>query len=174
MREELARLKGEGLRIGLSLSGPRQAETLRRALDVEVAEERLFDCVQATWNLLEPSAGRALAEAHAIGVGVVVKEALANGRLTARTDDPAFAPERRVLADEAIRLGTTLDGLALAAVLARPCADVVLCGAATAEQLRSNPGPMAVAWDDEAGERLGPLAENPEGYWATRSRLPWN
>ena len=33
---------------------------------------------------------------------------------------------------------------------------------------------MAVAWDEEAGERLGPLAENPEGYWVTRSRLPWN
>ena len=51
----------------------------------------LFDAVQATWNLLEPSAGPALAEAHAAGVGVIVKEALANGRLTARNDDPAFA-----------------------------------------------------------------------------------
>jgi aryl-alcohol dehydrogenase-like predicted oxidoreductase len=174
VREELARLKGEGLRIGLSLSGPRQTETLRRALDVEVAGERLFDCVQATWNLLEPSAGPALAAAHSIGMGVVVKEALANGRLTARNEDPAFAPNRRVLAEEAIRLETTLDGLALAAVLARPWADVVLSGAATSEQLRSNLAATAVAWDDEAGERLGQLAEDPEGYWATRSRLPWN
>jgi aryl-alcohol dehydrogenase-like predicted oxidoreductase len=171
MREGLARLKGEGLRIGLSLSGPRQAETLRRAVDVEVAGERLFDCVQATLNLLEPSAGLVLAGAHAIGMGVVVKEALANGRLTARNNDPAFAPERRVLADEAIRLGTTVDGVALAAVLARPWAEVVLSGAATGEQLRSNLAATAVAWDDEAVVRLGPLAEGPEGYWATRSGM---
>src|SRR5436305_1641209 len=78
--EERARLRAGGLKIGLSTSGPRQAETLRRALDVAVAGERLFDCVQATWNLLEPSAGPVLAEAHAAGVGVIVKEALANGR----------------------------------------------------------------------------------------------
>jgi aryl-alcohol dehydrogenase-like predicted oxidoreductase len=171
---ELARLKGEGLRIGLSLSGPRQAETLRKALEVTIAGSRLFDCVQATWNLLEPSAGPPLAEARALGMGVIVKEALANGRLTSRNEDPAFAAARRVLEGEADRLGTTLDALALAAVLARPWADVVLSGAATAEQLRSNLAAMAVAWDGEPGERLDGLAESPEDYWAIRARMPWN
>lgn len=172
VREELARLKGEGLRVGLSLSGPRQTETLRRALGVEVAGRRLFDTVQATWNLLEPSAGAALAEAHAAGMGVIVKEALANGRLTARNDDddPAFAPRRRVLEAEASRLGTGLDALALA----NPWAAVVLSGATTAEQLASNLAANAVGWDDRAGEWLGALAERPEVYWSTRSRLPWN
>jgi aryl-alcohol dehydrogenase-like predicted oxidoreductase len=171
---ELARLKGEGLRIGLSLSGPRQAEALRRAMDVRAAGERLFDVVQATWNLLEPSAGPALAEAHALGMGVIVKEALANGRLASRNDDPAFADARRVLEGESTRLGTTLDALALAAALARPWADVVLSGAANTEQLRSNLAAAAVAWDVEADGRLGPLAESPEDYWAIRARMPWN
>jgi aryl-alcohol dehydrogenase-like predicted oxidoreductase len=105
----------------------------------------LFDCILATWNPLGQSAGPALAEAHAIGMVLVVKVALANGRLTARNEDPSFAPKRRVLAQEAFRLGTTIDGLALAAVLARPWADVVLSGAATAEQLHSNQEAMAVA-----------------------------
>ena len=40
-----------------------------------------FDCVQATWNVLEPSAGPALAAAHDAGLGVIIKEAVANGRL---------------------------------------------------------------------------------------------
>lgn len=40
----------------------------------------LFDCVQATWNLLEQSAGGALAEARQAGMDVIVKEAMANGR----------------------------------------------------------------------------------------------
>ena len=171
---ELARLKGEGLRIGLSLSGPRQAEALARAMDVRADGERLFDVVQATWNLLEPSAGPALAEAHALGMGVVVKEALANGRLASRNDDPAFADRRRVLEGEANRLGTTLDALALSAALARPWADVVLSGAANEEQLRSNLAATTVAWDLEAEGRLDPFAESPEEYWATRARMPWN
>jgi aryl-alcohol dehydrogenase-like predicted oxidoreductase len=62
--DELARMQQEGLRIGLTLSGPNQAETLNRALDVTIAGRRPFDCVQATWNVLEPSAGPALRAAH--------------------------------------------------------------------------------------------------------------
>jgi aryl-alcohol dehydrogenase-like predicted oxidoreductase len=172
--EELARLRGTGLRIGLTLSGSRQAETLRRALDVRVGGERVFDCVQATWNLLEPSAGPALWEAHAAGLGVLVKEALANGRLTARNDAPDFAPQRRLLEEVAGRLGTTLDALALAAVLAQPWADVVLSGASTEEQLGANVGAMAVRWDEQPAEQLAPLRESPAEYWERRGRLRWN
>ena len=46
-----------------------------------------FQSVQATWNLLERSAGPALADAHAAGWGVIVKEALANGRLAERDQE---------------------------------------------------------------------------------------
>jgi aryl-alcohol dehydrogenase-like predicted oxidoreductase len=170
----LAGLRAGGTRVGLSVSGPQQAGAIRRALDVELDGRRLFDCVQATWNVLEPSAGPALAEAHAAGVGVIVKEALANGRLTPRNDAPAFAGKRRALEETAARLGATTDALALAAVLAQSWADVVLSGAATVEHLRSNLGALAVRWDAEAAERLRPLAEPPEEYWATRGGLRWN
>ena len=49
--------------------------------------------MQATWNLLEPSAGPALAEARAAGMGVIIKEALANGRLTSRNTDVRLTGE---------------------------------------------------------------------------------
>jgi aryl-alcohol dehydrogenase-like predicted oxidoreductase len=172
--DELVRLRDTGVRVGLTLSGPGQGETLRRALDVTVGGQRLFNCVQATWNLLEPSAGQALARAHEAGLGVIVKEALANGRLTHRNDDPSFAAKRRLLDEVSSRLGTTLDGLALAAVLAQPWADAVLSGATSAEQLRSNVAALRVAWDDAAAERLQAVVEEPRHYWATRARLPWN
>jgi aryl-alcohol dehydrogenase-like predicted oxidoreductase len=171
---ELARLRASGVRIGLTLSGPRQADVLRRALAVRVDGAALFDSVQATWNLLEPSAGLALREAHEAGLGVILKEVLANGRLTERNDDPAFAPRRRVLLAAVARLQTTLDGLALAAALAQPWADVVLSGAATVEQLRSNAAAFAVAWDAQAAEGLQSVVEGPEEYWSNRGRLPWN
>jgi aryl-alcohol dehydrogenase-like predicted oxidoreductase len=171
--EELARLREEfGWKIGLSLTGPRQGETLARALEVEADGLRLFDAVQATWNLLEPSSGPKLAEARNAGLGVIVKEALANGRLTTRNDDPAFANSRKILQVEADRLGTTLDALALAAALAQPWADVVLLGAATVAQLRSN----LTALDDAApvdGERFASLVRDPQVYWSERAAMPW-
>lgn len=170
----LARLKEEGVLIGLTLSGPRQAEVLERALAVEVDGERLFDAVQATWNLLEPSADAALARAHAAGLGVIVKEALANGRLTDRNTDPDLAPRGRVLADLATRFAVTTDVVALAAALARPWADVVLSGAATVAQLHSNLRALDVAWDEQAESEIDRLAEAPEAYWLTRSGLAWN
>jgi aryl-alcohol dehydrogenase-like predicted oxidoreductase len=172
--EELARLKATGIRIGLSVTGPNQARTLRRALEITVAGTRLFNCVQATWNLLETSVGKALAEAHAAGIGIIVKEALANGRLTARNTEPGFAQRRQLLAQEAVRLNTSMDALALAAALAQPWADVVLSGAATTDQLSSNVAALTVPWDERAARCLSTLAEAPSDYWTTRSNLTWN
>ena len=172
--DELARLRDAGLAVGLTLSGPRQGETLARALEIEIAGQPLFAAVQATWNLLEPSAGPLLAAAHAAGMGVIVKEALANGRLTSRNEAPAFAMQRRLLDDAAIALGASLDALALAAVLHQPWATVVLSGAATAEQVRSNAAALDVPWNPALAAALAPLAEAPADYWATRSELAWN
>ena len=67
-RSVLARLRASGVSIGVTVTGPKQAETTERALEVSG-----FDAVQATWNLLERAAGSAVAEAHAAGVGVIVK-----------------------------------------------------------------------------------------------------
>lgn len=165
----LAELAASGVRVGLSTSGPRQADTLRRALAVRVDGFNPLSVVQATWNPLEPSAGEALAEAHAAGWGVVVKEAVANGRLTSRgLTGRGDVPPR--LADSARELGTTPDAVALAAALAQPWADVVLSGAATVGQLRSNLGALHLKLDPAT---LGTLAGPPEHYWGERSALPW-
>ena len=163
VREELARLREEGVRVGFTATGPRQAATIERALEVGG-----FDAVQATWNLHERSATAALAAAHEAGLGVIVKEALANGRLTARGD-----ADGRLTAAARER-GTTPDALALAAVLAQPWVDVVLSGAATVETLRSNLAALEVTWDADVDERLAALAEPADAYWDRRAGLPWN
>lgn len=171
---ELAALKRTGVRIGLSTSGPQQARVIERALEVRVGGERLIDAVQATWNLLEPAAGPALSAAHDAGMGVIVKEALANGRLTDRNRDADFADPRTRLVCEAERLGVTIDALALAAVLAQPWADVVLSGATTVVQLRANLRALETPWDAQAAEALSALAEPAVAYWRRRAGLPWN
>jgi aryl-alcohol dehydrogenase-like predicted oxidoreductase len=171
---ELARLKERGVLIGLSLSGANQSEVLALALQTIVDGRRLFDTVQATWNLLEPSCGPMLQRAHDEGMGIIIKEALANGRLTARNQDPSFTPQRARLDAIANRHGSTLDAIALAAALAQPWADVVLSGAATPEQLQSNLTALAISLTATDWETLTPLAESPQSYWTTRSRLAWN
>jgi aryl-alcohol dehydrogenase-like predicted oxidoreductase len=171
---DLATLRASGLKIGVSVSGPKQSDVLRRALDITIDSQRLFDYVQATWNLLEPSSGAALQEAHAAGVGVIIKEALANGRLTERNVESSFARKKERLAKEANRLGSRMDAFALAAALAQPWADVVLSGAATVDQLLSNVEASAVRWDAEANNLIGTLAEQPSEYWAVRAGLDWN
>jgi aryl-alcohol dehydrogenase-like predicted oxidoreductase len=163
---ELARLRGKGLRIGLTVTGPRQADTIRRAIETRIDGVTLFQTVQATWNLLEPSAGEALAEAKAAGYGVIVKEVLANGRLTDRYGGPALEPLRA----HARALATSVETLATAAALAQPWADVVLSGAVTAEQLEAHVAALFIS----AG--LGPFetfAEPADTYWRKRMAMLW-
>jgi aryl-alcohol dehydrogenase-like predicted oxidoreductase len=167
---ELGRLAESGVVVGLSASGPGQAATIRRALEVSAGGAGPFACVQATWNLLEPSAGPALAEASAAGWGVIVKEAVANGRLTPHGQGPAAAVLGRVAASH----GVGVDAVALAAVLANPWADVVLSGAVTPAQLEANLAAVEVELEPGELEELAALAEPAEGYWKTRAALPWS
>jgi aryl-alcohol dehydrogenase-like predicted oxidoreductase len=162
VRAELAALRARGVRVGMTVTGPDQAATIERGLAVGG-----FDQVQATWNLHERSAEAALARAHDAGLQVYVKEALANGRLTARGAPPALAGAAR-------ERGVGEDQIALAAALAQPWADVVLSGAATVQQLESNLGAARVAWDEELERSLAELVEPADEYWAARSKLAWN
>lgn len=170
----LSTLKSRGFLVGVSLSGTRQGEVLDRALGLEIDGVRLFDAVEATWNLLEPSVGPYLAGARAVGMGVIIKEVLANGRLTTSNQDPDFEPRRELLQQEALRLDTTIDALAIAAAINQPWATVVLSGAVSTTQLDSNLQALDIRWDDDATIALMDLTEPPPEYWGTRARLPWH
>lgn len=175
---ELRRMREEvGCRIGLSLSGVRQGETLLRALETGV-----FDSVQATWNVLEQSVGPALLQAHEAGLEVIVKEAMANGRVL----------KHPAVLEAAGALDLAPDQLALAAVLAQPFRPMVLSGAVTAEQLASNVAALDLVRGLPAGAGAGdtpdtatPLGRaleqllkdalaDPAAYWEERGRLAWN
>lgn len=171
---QLMEHKSTGIKIGLSLSGPQQAETLEKAMEIEIENTRLFDCVQATWNLLEPSVGDALAQASANGMGVIVKEALANGRLTSRNSDANFASKLHQIQSVAQKHGVDVDAIALAAVLAQPWADVVLSGASNKPQLESNLKAFDVSLSASDWAILTILSEPPNEYWQTRGHLDWN
>jgi len=126
-----------GLALGVSVSGVSQAQTIDQA-----AALGIFESVQATWNLHERAAGEALAR---WGKKVIVKEAMANGRLADR------------------------DAEALSAALHQPWATVVLSGAASIEVLRSNLQALETAPED-----FPELVEDSSAYWERRANLAWN
>ena len=171
---ELAKLRDGGLAIGLSVSGPAQSATIQRAMSIEYGGRPLFAAVQATWNLLSQEAGDTLDEAHRAGMGIIIKEAVANGRLTSRNRNPEFAAKKAVLERAAESQGNTIDAVAIAAVLAQPWVDVVLSGAANVEQLRSNVDALRCDLDSWLGQLMDSLREDAETYWKTRSALSWN
>lgn len=137
----LTAMQETDLPLGVSVSGTTAAATIDRALELG-----LFDAVQATWNLHERAAAPALERAHAAGLRVYVKEALANGRLADR------------------------DAEALAAALAQPWATIVLSGAASVETLRSN----LRALETQPPGDLPELAEDSAAYWERRAAMEWN
>jgi aryl-alcohol dehydrogenase-like predicted oxidoreductase len=172
--EQLFELSQQKVVIGLTVSGKDQAETVQQALEIQFDGVPLFQCVQATWNILEQSTTAVLQKAHGNGTGIVIKEALANGRLTDRNNDPGFAAKRKILEREAVRLKTSIDALSIAAILVQPWADIVLSGASTADQLISNLQALEVQVDENTLTTLLSLAEQPAEYWSYRSKLPWN
>jgi aryl-alcohol dehydrogenase-like predicted oxidoreductase len=156
--DELASLRDAGLLIGVTTSGPTQAEVIGQALEIERGEAPLFAAVQVTWNPLEPSVESAVKAASAAGVAVIVKEALANGRLTEKAGLPA---------------GTS--GRVLATALAKPWSTIVLSGAATVAQLEANVAAadaLPLTAEDLASLEISPI--QPQRYWAERSTLQWN
>ncbi|MGD9988234.1 aldo/keto reductase [Pseudonocardia sp.] len=172
---QLAALRDEGVRVGISTSGPRQSEAIRRALEIHIAGRPLFTSIQSTWNVLEPSAGPALAEAAAVGARVIVKEPVANGLLApGGQDGSAVAAKAAALA---ARAGIGIDRLAIAVALARPWAWRVLSGGVDAAQVRSNAAAAGVDLrhvDTAVLEELSDLARPPEEYWAARSARAWS
>ncbi|WIV54858.1 aldo/keto reductase [Amycolatopsis nalaikhensis] len=163
--EALAELAANGVAVGFSTSGPRQADAIERAFALEVAGRPVFSAVQSTWNVLEPSVGRALEAAHAAGKRVLVKETLANGRLVVE------AP--RAVLDVAAAHGTGADAVAVAAVLARDWVDRAVIGPASPAQLAANLRATTLSLSTEEEAALAGLAENPEEYWRHRSSLQW-
>ncbi len=149
---------------GLSVSSP-QLPAIERAVALQQGSAPLFASVQATFNVFDQSAAGALRAAHEAGMVVIIKEAMANGRVL----------ESELLRTEAQRLGTSVDALALAWVMSHDWVDICLSGAATVDHLRSNAEALKlVPLPADVQTRLAEgLRQDPEEYWAERKCLAW-
>lgn len=108
---------------------------------------------------------------------VIVKEAMANGRLTARNTAAGAAGAVAALRRVADQAGVGVDAVVLACALRQPFAPVVLSGASTPATVRSNVEAIALAarmTDEEVEGLLRETRQPSEANWRDRAQLAWN
>lgn len=171
----LYELKQEhGLKIGMSTSGANQAEVLEAAMEIEVGGERLFDAFQVTYNILDQSI-------HAIGKvlqdqnkRLIIKEALANGRLFPNPKFSGYKGLYHYLEELAAEYSVGVDAIAL-----RFCLDTlqpysVLSGGSIEEHIKANLLANGFRLSETEIARLKEFSVETEGYWQERKLLSWN
>ncbi|MCH7517072.1 MAG: aldo/keto reductase [Bacteroidetes bacterium] len=172
--KKLWELRTLGMVIGLTLSGDNQTETLQKALTVKSGDDFLFQSVQVTWNILERSTTDVLMSASQSGIGIIIKEALANGRLTSRNNEAAFFNKKQQLQVISKKYNAGIDAISIAYILRQPWVSTVLSGATTQEQLESNLKALKVELNESELNIINSMVEPPKKYWGTRSELAWN
>ncbi len=160
------------LEIGLSTSGENQNEIIKKALAIKVGEELLFDSFQITYNIFDQS----LSEINELlkGKKIIIKEALANGRIFPNDAFPNYLKAYNILVHLANKYAVGIDAIAL-----RFCIDslnpyLVLSGASKKEHLNANLMAEYFTLSDEDLKLLEQLKTNPKDYWLERKNLAWN
>ena len=167
---ELQNIKKSGIEIGISTSGPSQAETIKKLLEINKVEN-LFTFIQCTINILEQSCQQILIEASESKINIIAKEIFANGRLSAANKE-FHQKEILNLRNLALDLNLSLEDLSLIWAYKQKYINIVLTGAATVEQLQSNID--AISKKDVILPNLSELGTSKESYWQSRKSLKWN
>ncbi len=173
IHERLHELKHQHqLTIGITTSGANQLEILHKAIDIEVNGEPLFDSYQITFNIFDQS----LEEAEEILTGkkIIIKEALANGRVFRNKDYPHY--DYAYLALEALsnKHQVGIDAIALRFAMQSFPSALVLSGASTIAQLDQNLYANTISLDESDMTQLAAIKFPASDYWSERKKLEWN
>ena len=156
--ERLNALKNEfNLIIGLTTTGDNQAEVLKKAMHIKVNGEELFGAFQVTYNIFDQSTFDVCSEIVNDGKRIIIKEALANGRV--------FPNEKYKVGIDAVALRFSVDSLSPFSVLS---------GAANIGQLSENLKALSFQLSAHECDELKTLAQHPDFYWKERKQLQWN
>jgi len=167
--EKLFEIKNKtGLKIGLTVSGKDQEIVLKKALEIVYNERELFDVYQVTYNILEQSTYQTLKHLKKAGKFLIIKEAMANGRL--------FLPSKayNILENLAQKYKVGADAIALRFCLDAIDSDIVLSGAADTRQLKENLKALRFNLTADEIDLLKSCKIASEQYWKQRSQLDWD
>lgn len=162
-----------GLQIGLTTSGANQGKILEAALKVKVEGEELFDSFQVTYNILDQSTHSVLK--HIIGRGktIIIKEALANGRVFKNDAYPQYQQLYSMLQRLSAKYNVGVDAIALRFVMDALQPKLVLSGASNALHLEQNLKALNFCLEPEDLIQLQSFKIDPHTYWTERNRLEW-
>lgn len=161
-----------GVHIGMTSTGENQIDVLKHALDVHINGHQLFDVFQVTYNVLDQSLAGVIQDFQ--GKRVVVKEAMANGRLFRNEKYQHHTSVYNSLERIAQKYQVGIDAVAI-----RFCIDsinpfAVLSGASYQQQILENLKADTFQLTGEELEELRSIAVSPTVYWNERKLLVWN
>jgi aryl-alcohol dehydrogenase-like predicted oxidoreductase len=169
IHERLFQLKKEyGLQIGISTSGSNQSEILNSAKHIKVNNELLFDSYQVTYNIFEQSTFETLQDLKSKGKTIIIKEALANGRVFSNK----YAKKQLEVLKQTYKTG--LDAIALRFIIDTLQPDLILSGASNETHLDQNLKALDLKLSPDHLELLKSLKIDSTAYWNERSDLTWN
>jgi aryl-alcohol dehydrogenase-like predicted oxidoreductase len=166
------------IKMGLTTTGDNQLEVMRLAMDVEVEHETLFDSFQVTYNIFDQSIAEwvgASSDSYRDDRKIIVKEALANGRIFPNVHRyPHYAAHYKLLLELSKKYAVGADAVALRFCMDSINSDIVLSGASNKQQLSENLQAYDFVLTEEEIARIRTLKVVPEGYWSERKKLEWN
>jgi len=173
--EQLALLKKKhNLKIGLTTTGTSQVEVIKKALNIVVNGDELFDLFQVTYNFLDQSLQEIHEELILRKKLIVIKEALANGRVFRNKKYPHYDNAYRVLENLAKKHTVGIDAISLKYCEQTVLKSTVLSGASDIKQLKENLKLNSFTLSDKEIELLNSFKVSPEFYWKERKELEWN
>jgi aryl-alcohol dehydrogenase-like predicted oxidoreductase len=171
----LGDLKQEfGLRIGMSSTGANQEEVLKVAMDIQHEGKALFDVYQVTYNVLDQSLANITKQLVAQNKRVVVKEAMANGRVFTNSNFPNYSNLYTFLEQLANKYAVGIDAIAIRFVLDSINPFMVLSGASQKSHITANLKANTFQLTSEELVQLEELSVQPDVYWNERKTLGWN
>lgn len=173
--EKLAELKTtHNVLIGLTSTGDNQVKVLTKALDIKVNGENLFEVFQVTYNILDQSLLSILDLIKENNNRIVIKEALANGRIFPNEQYPHYQKMYFTLEQLSKKYAVGIDVIALQFCHQTINPFIVLSGASTNNQLEENLKTNDFELSEEEITLLKSFKVNPKNYWTERKKLAWN
>ena len=173
--KQLAFLKKEyNLKIGLTTTGTNQVDVIKKALDVFIDGKQLFDIFQVTYNFLEQSLLEIIDELHQQNKEIVIKEALANGRVFSNKNYAHYQKMYASLEKLSKKHKVGIDAIALKYCEQTIPKSTVLSGASNVNQLKENLKINSFSLSDEDTNLLNSFKTDAENYWSERKNLEWN
>lgn len=163
-----------GLKMGISASGERQSEIVEYAAQIKIENEPLFESFQVTYNLLETNSHSVLQSLIKEGKLIIVKEALANGRIFKNDAYRHYESLYAELQSLSEKYQVSVDAIALRFIMDHLQPGVVLSGAANTKQLSENMKALNFKLDNKELISLKQHTVNSDVYWNERKNLKWN